>query len=230
MKKALALLMIIFICSFTLNTLSVSAISDRVVETDISIVGTEGNVIVVEDNEKSFFYDGKNFLGIGGVSGSPISMLEGGDILGELPGISIRINSKNIKGKFEYPNLDNTRLGIWDLEWIFTPENPDYPIVKGVQSIDVRESEKLKQERILEAIALTKSKLSLESDEVFDINIKSKVKGSKYTWTTSNKKIATVNKKNGIVTAVKKGKAVITCKITLPDGSTKTLKANVTVK
>lgn len=228
MKKVLIILIVIFMC---LPTFKVYAEEDDwLVKTSANIIGTEDNVITIEDNEKIFFTDGRNILSVWGVFKGTISMMEGGDIVGELPRRSISVNGKDIKGKFEYPNLDNTRLGIWDLEWIFTPENPDYPIVKGVQSIDVRESEKLKQERILEAITLTKSKLSLESDETFDINIKSKVKGSKYTWTTSNKKIATVNKKNGIVTAVKKGKAVITCKVTLPDGSTKTLKANVTVK
>uniref|UniRef100_UPI0031B81561 Ig-like domain-containing protein n=1 Tax=Anaerolentibacter hominis TaxID=3079009 RepID=UPI0031B81561 len=63
----------------------------------------------------------------------------------------------------------------------------------------------------------------------YDFNIKNKVAGSKYSWTSSNKKVATVNK-SGVVTAVAPGKATISVKITLPNKTTKTLKATVTVR
>lgn len=71
--------------------------------------------------------------------------------------------------------------------------------------------------------------LGSEERNDFDFNLNNKVSGSKYKWTTSNAKVATV-KSNGYVTAVGNGKAVISLKITLPTGKTTTLKANVTVK
>ena len=64
----------------------------------------------------------------------------------------------------------------------------------------------------------------------FAFNIKNKVSGSKYAWTTSNKAIAKVNSKGLTTAGTKTGKATISCKITLPTKKTKTLKATVTVK
>lgn len=78
-------------------------------------------------------------------------------------------------------------------------------------------------------ISLTKEKLSLNTKSTYDINIKNKVKDSTYVWTTSNKKVAKINK-YGVVTGVKKGKAVITCTITTPNGDILKLKCNVTIK
>lgn len=65
--------------------------------------------------------------------------------------------------------------------------------------------------------------------ESHDINVNNKVKGSKYTWTTSNKSVATVDK-NGIVEGQKTGSAKVTLKITLPTKKTKTLTTTVDVK
>lgn len=62
-----------------------------------------------------------------------------------------------------------------------------------------------------------------------DINVKNKVKGSKYAWTTSNKAVATVDK-NGVVVAKKTGTAKVTLKITLPTKKTQTLTTTVNVK
>ena len=62
-----------------------------------------------------------------------------------------------------------------------------------------------------------------------DINVKNKVKGSKYAWSTSNKAVATVDK-NGVVVAKKTGTAKVTLKITLPTKKTQTLTTTVNVK
>lgn len=66
--------------------------------------------------------------------------------------------------------------------------------------------------------------------ESHDINVNNKVKGSTYKWTTSNKAVATVNAKNGIVKGVKTGTAKVTLKITLPTKKTQTLTTTVNVK
>lgn len=78
-----------------------------------------------------------------------------------------------------------------------------------------------------------KSATLLLNDEArteVDFNVKNKVKGSTYKWTTSNKAVATVNAKNGVVEAKKIGKATITLTITLPTKKTQKLTAAVTVK
>jgi len=53
---------------------------------------------------------------------------------------------------------------------------------------------------------------------------------AKASFTSSNKKIAKVNKKSGKITAVKKGKTTIKAKFEMPDGTKKTYKIKVTVK
>lgn len=62
-----------------------------------------------------------------------------------------------------------------------------------------------------------------------DINVKNKVKGSKYAWSTSNKAVATVDK-NGVVVGKTTGTAKVTLKITLPTKKTQTLTTTVNVK
>ena len=77
--------------------------------------------------------------------------------------------------------------------------------------------------------SLTKTKLTLEgTGDTFDINIKNKVSKSKYKWTSSNKKVVTVNNK-GVVTSVGPGTTKLYCKITYPSKKTKTLICKVTV-
>lgn len=63
----------------------------------------------------------------------------------------------------------------------------------------------------------------------YDFNIKNKVKGSTYTWTSSDKKVATVNKKTGYTTAVATGKTTVKCTIKVAK-KTYTVKASVIVK
>jgi len=65
----------------------------------------------------------------------------------------------------------------------------------------------------------------------YQLAIKNKIDKSTYSWSSSNTSIAKVNK-NGLVTAVGKGTAKITCKVTYPSGKTtktKTLTCSVTV-
>ena len=54
-------------------------------------------------------------------------------------------------------------------------------------------------------------------------------KKATYSWSSSDKKIATVSKK-GVVKGVSEGSTTIKCKVTLSDKSTKTLSCKVTVK
>lgn len=64
--------------------------------------------------------------------------------------------------------------------------------------------------------------------ETYQLDIKNKVAGSKYKWSSSNTKVARVSSK-GLVTSVGKGTATIRCIITYPNDKTKTLTCKVTV-
>lgn len=59
------------------------------------------------------------------------------------------------------------------------------------------------------------------------LKVKNKVKGSKYTWSAGNKKVAAVTKK-GVVKAVNPGNTTITCKVKAPK-KTYTLKCKIKV-
>lgn len=77
-----------------------------------------------------------------------------------------------------------------------------------------------------------KTKIELVGEgATYQLVIKDKIDKSIYSWSSSNTSIAKVNK-NGLVTAVGKGTAKITCKVTYPSGKTtktKTLTCSVTV-
>ncbi len=75
--------------------------------------------------------------------------------------------------------------------------------------------------------SLTKTTSNILEGSSFDINIKDKIKGSTYTWTSSDKKVATVNSK-GVVQGIKKGTATITCTIKAPK-KTYTLTCKVSI-
>lgn len=77
---------------------------------------------------------------------------------------------------------------------------------------------------------LNKSSITLSNKgDTYTLLVKNKRSGSRYSWSTSNKKVATVNK-YGVVKAVNGGNATIRCKITLPSKKTRTLTCAVTVR
>lgn len=65
--------------------------------------------------------------------------------------------------------------------------------------------------------SLNKTNLNLKIGEQFDINVWKKIANSKYRFISSNKAVIKVNASNGLVTAVDKGDAYITCTITAPN-------------
>lgn len=76
------------------------------------------------------------------------------------------------------------------------------------------------------SLTITEDAFGIKED--VDINIKNKVKGSKYTWITSNEKIATVDKV-GVVKGLKTGDVIITCIITTPDGETHEFTSDIAI-
>lgn len=74
-----------------------------------------------------------------------------------------------------------------------------------------------------------KSKVTISGiGETYQLKIKNKVAKSKYKWSSSDNKIATVTS-SGLVTSVGKGTVNIKCRITYPTKKTKTLSCKVTV-
>ncbi len=65
--------------------------------------------------------------------------------------------------------------------------------------------------------------------ETHQLEIKNKLSGSSYKWSTSKPKVAKVSSK-GLVTTVGKGNSTIKCKITYPNGKSKTISTKVVVK
>ena len=174
--------------------------------------GEEYRLLVMAPTEKEIF-----------------DMVEGGDIIGELPQIRITINEAEVEGTFTYPNYNNTRLGQWDLEWVFTPADDRYEPVTGTIKVNVRPREDIEEIDEPTTPSLTATRVMLNTLTSYDINLNNKVSGSKYKWTSSNPDVAKVNPKNGLVTAVSEGTATIICEITLPDGTTQILTSLVTV-
>lgn len=78
------------------------------------------------------------------------------------------------------------------------------------------------------APTLSIQEITLVEGKSFNINITDKPKGASYRWTVVDGDVATVNEKNGIVTAVKEGTTNVYCRISI--GSTfYRLKAKVNV-
>lgn len=158
-----------------------------------------------------------------------ISMLQYSDMIGEAPKITVYIDGELAEGSFSYPNYDNSRLGVWDLEWVFTPADENFYPITGTMKFEVRPREE--EETVDEPTmpSLTAKTISLTKETSYDININNKISGAKYKWTSSNPKVAKVNAKNGLVTAISEGKAIITCEITLLDNTVQTLISEVVV-
>ncbi|MBR1407982.1 MAG: Ig-like domain-containing protein [Clostridia bacterium] len=93
----------------------------------------------------------------------------------------------------------------------------DDELVQALDAIKAEQRSRLKTKIVLSEteILLAKGKTKKLSPSVIDME--EGVKAGKFTWSTSDKTIASCS--NGTVTAVKPGTAVITCFVTLSDGT-----------
>jgi len=166
----------------------------------------------------------------------------------ELPKIDISLpklefigaDGKTVSGKVTYTNIDKIVPGYFDLQWVFTPDDSKYETISGVLNFYVwpEDSEASKgkmpdpePEEIDEPTppSLTATTVTLSTLTEYDINLDNKVSGSTYLWSSSDTDIVEVNPKNGLIKAKKEGRAIITCEITLPDGTVQTLQSIVNV-
>lgn len=80
-------------------------------------------------------------------------------------------------------------------------------------------------------ISFNKTSISVKIGITGKITVKNKPAGAKIRWSSKNKKVAKVKK--GVITGLKRGKTVVSCKVIYQKGQkkvTKKLKATVTVK
>ncbi len=75
---------------------------------------------------------------------------------------------------------------------------------------------------------ITKATRNIIEGDLYDLGVKNLAKGSRLTWTTSNKKVATVDQ-DGVVIAKGKGKATITCTVTDAKNKVYKLTCKITV-
>lgn len=140
-----------------------------------------------------------------------------------------------LTGKFSIPDWDSSHEGLYEFNWIFEPDDPSYETkigivkVKFYKAVNWEEFEK-EQNSIPTPPSLTATKIILAKNAFYDINIDNKIKGASYSWSSSDENVAKVNAKNGLVTAISEGSTVITCKITIPDGTTQELTSIVYVE
>jgi len=83
------------------------------------------------------------------------------------------------------------------------------------------------------ALNSTKKYLHLSGEtgpSEYDFNIKNKVTGMKFAWSSANEKVAVVDDANGLATAVGVGTTTVSVKITKAGKTVKTLKATVVVR
>ena len=156
----------------------------------------------------------------------------------------IKDGTQPIFGKCEWSNPGYViKTGAQEVTINFISDNtkihPDfsfkvylYGVDRIIQNAD-GPSEPTKDEQVsnieqLITPSLTAASIIMNKGNTYDINVNDKVDGA-YVWSSSNPKIAKVNAKNGIVTAVANGKAKITCKITGNDGQAYSLTSTITV-
>ena len=165
----------------------------------------------------------------------------------ELPKIDLSIpkltfigaDDKMVDGLVTYPNYDDIVPGFFDLQWIFTPNDNKYETISGTLRFEVFPEDTDEMKGVIKrepeesdeptTPSLTASTVLLTNDTAYDINLNNKIAGSSYKWTSSDAKVAKVNSKNGLVTAVSEGIATITCEITPPEGDLIKLKSIVTI-
>ena len=86
---------------------------------------------------------------------------------------------------------------------------------------------------LAEQITVNKSvkvKAGKTKKNAMGLDLPAELQGAKVEYSSSDKKIVKISKKTGKITAVKKGKAKITVKVTMPDGTVKKYTTTVTVK
>lgn len=124
---------------------------------------------------------------------------------------TVYFNNMNIKKE----NVYNTVTGTFDV------------VIESPQLFYSSKNNKESEETITPSLNATK--VVLDTNTTFDVNLNNKISGSTYLWKTADADIVEVNSKNGKLKPISKGKSTITCEITLPDGNKDILESEVIV-
>ena len=153
----------------------------------------------------------------------------------------IKILKNNWSNPEEYASIEGTGAGTF---YILVKENDTYEERSGYITISapglesheiyVQQAEnEVSLDTLLQELTIRVTKKTFKKGKTTQIKLNypeglyaSDIKSVKFS--SNKKKVATVNSK-GVVKGIKKGKAVITVKVTLENGSSKTFKAKITV-
>lgn len=141
-------------------------------------------------------------------------------------------NGEQLKGRFTYPNYDSSKLGPFDLQWVFTPADKTIEPISGTVKaiIAMRTSGTMRDEDDdVSAPEFKATTLSMQVGTSCYPQIDNNVGGSDYLWKTSDKTVVSVNKKTGRITAKGSGTATITCKMDTPYDETFMISMEITV-
>ncbi len=133
-----------------------------------------------------------------------------------------------VHGTINIDDWDSSTIGLRTFNYTFIPDDPLYEIKTG--TIKIKFIERPSEEvDIPTTPSLTATSVLLGNRTSYDINLNDKISGSTYSWSSNNEAVVKVNAKNGLLTAVSEGTAIITCVITTPEKSIQTLTTEITV-
>lgn len=150
----------------------------------------------------------------------------------DYPVPAIMQGGKQLKGKYTYPNYDSSKLGFYDLQWVFTPADKSIePITGTVKARIIMPTwGTMRDEDDFESVPKFKqSSLVMQVGTSYYPQIDNNIGGSDYLWKSNNKNVVTINKKTGKLTAKGAGTATVTCTINTPYDEEFTLNMEVTV-
>jgi hypothetical protein len=146
-------------------------------------------------------------------------------------GCCMYFNNQLVHGTTTYTGFDSSKLGLQTVDFTFNPDDQTLPSFSGQEKVFVRMNVKntvSDDEDVVTSFA--EPSVTLEPNTSYTPHLLDMIEGSEYTWTSSDKLIAKVNKKTGKITAVSTGTATINCKVDTPYDDTYTLSITATVK
>jgi hypothetical protein len=162
---------------------------DELIIFNVSIIG-------IKSNTQNNIHNSKELKCYTDFSNMKIDALTGGKPEDTIPPIYFyNDEGKKVKGTFSYLNWDSSKIGLLNLQWVFTPDDKTYNSQSGEIIINFYSLED-------PLPSLTATSLMLDEAATFDININDKIEGSTYQFTSSNTRVAKVSSRSGVVQAL----------------------------
>lgn len=230
MKKNIlrSILFIAFILLFVFDGKVYAAVSNNEYET-VSISNNDitiKNIAILGGNYTGDkFWVGDSLLKYNANCLISIENMSGGyQLTWEDPNYVIKDGYQEVNLLLSFPVNAVITLGITGSK---PPENKDTSLNPSSVSIDSDEQQNT--ESLIDP-SLNKSTITIKPKAKYKLKIENIPEGYTVSFVSSNKKVATVGLKGGIITGRIKGKTTIRCNITAPNGDKITLKCSVVVK